>query len=54
VKGFALTLGIATFLDILVAYFFTRNAVGAIAHSGLGEGGQFSIRAAAGGVQEAS
>jgi preprotein translocase subunit SecD len=54
VKGFALTLGIATFLDILVAYFFTRNAVGAIAHSGLGEGGRFSIRAAAGGVQEAS
>jgi len=54
VKGFALTLGIATFLDILVAYFFTRNAVSAIAHSGLGEGGRFSIRAAAGGVQEAS
>jgi preprotein translocase subunit SecD len=54
VKGFALTLGIATFLDILVAYFFTRNAVSAIAHGGLGEGGLFSIRAAAGGVQEAS
>lgn len=54
VKGFALTLGIATFLDILVAYFFTRNAVSVIAHSRLGERGQFSIRAAAGGVQEAS
>jgi preprotein translocase subunit SecD len=54
VKGFALTLGIATFLDILVAYFFTRNAVSALAHGGLGEGGAFSIRAAAGGVQEAS
>jgi preprotein translocase subunit SecD len=54
VKGFALTLGIATLLDIFVAYFFTRNAVGAIAHGGLGEGGRFSIRAAAGGVQEAS
>jgi len=54
VKGFALTLGIATFLDILVAYFFTRNAVSLIAHGNLGEGGRFSIRAAAGGVQEAS
>lgn len=54
VKGFALTLGVATFLDILVAYFFTRNAVSIISHGKLGEGGIFSIRAAAGGVQEAS
>jgi len=54
VKGFALTLGIATFLDILVAYFFTRNAVSIISHGPLGEGGFFSIRAASGGVQEAS
>jgi preprotein translocase subunit SecD len=54
VKGFALTLGIATFLDILVAYFFTRNAVGAVALSGLGEQGVFSVRAAAGGVREVS
>ncbi|HZJ49138.1 MAG TPA: protein translocase subunit SecD [Acidimicrobiia bacterium] len=54
VKGFAITLGIATFLDVLVAYFFTRNAVAAISHGPLGEGGIFSIRAAAGGVQEAS
>jgi preprotein translocase subunit SecD len=27
VKGFALTLGIATFIDVFVAYFFTRSAV---------------------------
>ncbi len=28
VRGFALTLGIATVLDILILYFFTRSAVG--------------------------
>ncbi|MDQ4029150.1 MAG: protein translocase subunit SecD, partial [Actinomycetota bacterium] len=27
VKGFALTLGIATLIDVFVAYFFTRSAV---------------------------
>lgn len=54
VKGFALTLGMATFLDVLVAYFFTRNAVSLVSHGRLGEGGIFSIRAAAGGAQEAT
>ena len=27
VRGFALTLGLATFVDVLIAYFFTRPAV---------------------------
>ncbi len=50
VKGFALTLGIATFFDIVVAYFFTRNAVAVLARSPLGEGGWFSVRGATGAV----
>lgn len=54
VKGFALTLGLATILDIIVAYFFTRNAVGIIARTRFGEGGAFSIRGATGQTQEAS
>jgi preprotein translocase subunit SecD len=48
VKGFALTLGIATFLDILVAYYFTRNAVWLMARTRLGSGGWFSIEGASG------
>lgn len=48
VKGFALTLGIATFLDILVAYFYTRNAVWVMARTRLGSGGWFSIEGASG------
>lgn len=48
VKGFALSLGIATFVDIAVAYYFTRNAVGLLARTSLGEGGWFSIRGASG------
>ena len=47
VKGFAQALGIATVLDVFVAYYFTRNAVGVLARSKLGESGRFSIRAAA-------
>ena len=31
VKGFALTLGLATVIDVLVAYFFTRSAVHVLA-----------------------
>jgi preprotein translocase subunit SecD len=27
VRGFALTLGLATLIDVLIAYFFTRSAV---------------------------
>ncbi|MDQ3986534.1 MAG: protein translocase subunit SecD [Actinomycetota bacterium] len=35
VRGFALTLGIATVIDVLVAYFFTRSAVNVLAASRL-------------------
>jgi len=48
VKGFALTLGIATFLDIIVAYYFTKNAVWIMARTRLGRGGWFSIEGASG------
>ncbi len=48
VKGFALTLGIATLLDIIVAYFFTRNAVWIMARTRMGSGGWFSIEGASG------
>lgn len=54
VKGFALSLGIATVVDIIVAYFFTRNAVGILARTGFGEGGWFSIRGASGVALEGS
>lgn len=53
VKGFAQALGIATVLDVIVAYYFTRNAVGLMARSKLGEEGRFSIRAAATGEANA-
>jgi len=33
VKGFALTLGLATIVDVLVAYFFTRSAVNLLART---------------------
>lgn len=33
VRGFALTLGLATVIDVLVAYFFTRSAVTLLARS---------------------
>lgn len=33
VKGFALTLGLSTIVDVLVAYFFTRSAVTLLARS---------------------
>jgi len=48
VKGFALALGLATLIDVFVAYFFTRNAVALVARGKLGEGGAFSIRGASG------
>jgi preprotein translocase subunit SecD len=47
VKGFAVSLGIATVLDIIIARYFTKNAVGLVAAGRLGEGGKFSIRGAA-------
>jgi preprotein translocase subunit SecD len=48
VKVFALSLGIATIIDIFVAFLFTRNAVWLISRGPLGDGGWFSIRGATG------
>ena len=48
VKGFALSLGIATILDIFVARAFTRRAAWILAHTRLGQSGWFSLPAAAG------
>lgn len=48
VKGFALTLGIATLVDVIVAYYFTRPFAQLLVRSGLGEGGAMSIRGAMG------
>ncbi len=48
VKGFALTLGIATIVDVVVAYFFTRPTAALLVRTSLGEGGAFSIRGAMG------
>ncbi|NNC93169.1 MAG: MMPL family transporter, partial [Acidimicrobiia bacterium] len=48
VKGFALALGLATMIDVFVAYFFTRNAVTMLANTRLGDGGRFSIRGTTG------
>lgn len=47
VKGFALALGLATVLDIIIARSFTRRAVQHMATTRLGDGGGFSIRGAA-------
>ena len=47
VKGFAISLGIATLLDIFVARTYTRRAVAILASSRLGAGGWFSIEGAA-------
>jgi protein-export membrane protein SecD len=53
VKGFALSLGIATLLDIIIARTFTRRAAWVVAHSRLGGGvGAMSIAAAAGLAKE--
>ncbi len=48
VKGFALTLGIATLVDVIVAYFFTRPAVYLMGRGPLGEAGVFSMKGAMG------
>lgn len=48
VRGFALSLGIATILDIFVARAFTRRAAWVLAHSAVGRSGWFSMPAAAG------
>lgn len=41
VRGFALTLGLATLADILIAYFFTRSAVNLMARTKLFSSGRF-------------
>jgi preprotein translocase subunit SecD len=41
VKGFALTLGLATLVDVLVAYFFTRSAVVLLARTKTFSEGRF-------------
>lgn len=48
VRGFALTLGIATVLDLFVARAFTRRAAWILARTRFAEGGFFSVTAAAG------
>ncbi len=48
VRGFALALGIATLLDILVATFYTRNAAALLAGTNLGRNDTVGIRATAG------
>lgn len=53
VRGFAMALGLATLVDVVVAYFFTRPAVALLAGSSLGEGGPASIRGALGRGAEA-
>ncbi|HWC13071.1 MAG TPA: protein translocase subunit SecD [Actinomycetota bacterium] len=41
VRGFALTLGLATLADILIAYFFTRSAVNLMARTKMFSSGRF-------------
>jgi protein-export membrane protein SecD len=48
VKGFALTLGLATVIDVIVAYVFTRSAAYLMVRGPLGDGGHFSVRGAMG------
>ncbi len=54
VKGFALSLGLATILDLIIARAFTRRAAWILGHSRFGDGGRFSIAGAAGLVRSAS
>ena len=49
VRGFALTLGLATIIDVLIAFFFTRSAVILMAdRKGLVEGRFFGLKKALG------
>ena len=48
VKGFALSLGLATLFDLFVARTFTNRATWLLAHTRLAERSWFSIRSAAG------
>jgi len=49
VKGFALTLGIATLVDVFVARYFTRPAAMLLVRSRFGEGGRLTVEGAMGG-----
>jgi protein-export membrane protein SecD len=53
VKGFALTLGIATVIDVFVSYYYTRPATWLLSRSPLGEGGVFTVQGAMGGGRHA-
>jgi preprotein translocase subunit SecD len=53
VKGFAVSLGLATVVDVIVAYFFTRNAAAYLVRTRFGDGGAASIRGAVGRPAEA-
>ncbi len=48
VKGFALTLGVATVVDVIVAYFFTRPMAMLLVRGPMGRGGFFTIEGAMG------
>lgn len=49
VRGFALTLGLATIIDVLIAYFFTRSAVNLLARTRrFAEGKFIGLRSALG------
>jgi preprotein translocase subunit SecD len=48
VKGFAITLGLATVIDVVVAYFYTRPAVMLLVRSRFGKGGPLTIEGAMG------
>lgn len=53
VRGFALTLGLATLVDVLVAYFFTRSAVNLLGRTKMFASGRFVGMKEALGVQQA-
>ncbi len=48
VKGFAITLGIATVVDVIVAYFYTRPMTMLMVRGPIAAGGAFSIEGAMG------
>jgi preprotein translocase subunit SecD len=54
VKGFALTLGLATVIDVFVAYFFTRPAAMLLVRGRLAKGGRLTVEAAMGGGLKAA
>jgi preprotein translocase subunit SecD len=47
VKGFAISLGIGTVLDLVVARLYTRRAAAVLATTGVGSHGWFSLEGAA-------